>query len=188
MSDCSLYPEGQCTRYVCETWPYEIGPVWGNADQWLSSAAAAGYSIGRTPEVGAIAVWSAYSGGALAAGHVAIVESVTPLVVVGEDWPVGAGVVHYQIDTPGAPGPPSGYIYAPAKEETVDTPTAEAIVWLERTMLFGEAWLKDPDAQAAVSSYASRLVAGENPEQVLTDQLTDAQRDPRLLPPYRTGG
>jgi hypothetical protein len=80
------------------------------------------------------------------------------------------------------PAPPP----APPEDPDMDQQTAEAIIWLERTTIFGAAWLSDPNAQAAVSSYASRLVAGENAEGVLTAQLEDAQKDPRLLPPYRT--
>ena len=47
-----------------------VGNYWGNAAQWASSAAAAGFSTGSTPVVGAVVVW----GGGY--GHVAYVTGV----------------------------------------------------------------------------------------------------------------
>ncbi|MGH7755287.1 MAG: CHAP domain-containing protein [Vulcanimicrobiaceae bacterium] len=78
MTDCSSYPTGQCTWYVCSNWSAPVGPYWGDAHTWLTSAGADGYEIVSAPAVGAIAVWGPNAGGAGAAGHVAIVISVVP--------------------------------------------------------------------------------------------------------------
>lgn len=45
--------------------------MWGNANQWLANARAAGWATGNVPRVGAIA-WT----GAGAMGHVAYTEKV----------------------------------------------------------------------------------------------------------------
>lgn len=68
----NTYPMGQCTWGVksMASW---VGNYWGNANQWGASARAAGYSVGTTPRVGAVAVWP-YDGGGY--GHVAVVTSV----------------------------------------------------------------------------------------------------------------
>lgn len=68
--DASSYPVGECTWGVkCQlSW---VGPYWGNANQWVSSAAAEGFRTGTTPQVGAVAVWT---GGYY--GHVAVVTAV----------------------------------------------------------------------------------------------------------------
>ena len=50
-----------------------VGNNWGNANQWIASAQAAGHSVGTTPQVGAVAVWP-YDGGGY--GHVAYVTAV----------------------------------------------------------------------------------------------------------------
>ena len=47
------------------------GDYWGNGAQWATSAAAAGFRTGSTPQVGAIACWN--DGGY---GHVAVVTAV----------------------------------------------------------------------------------------------------------------
>ncbi|WP_029244728.1 CHAP domain-containing protein, partial [Streptococcus sobrinus] len=46
---------------------------WGNANQWGSSAVAAGHTTGSTPQVGSVVVWPNDGGGY---GHVAYVTSV----------------------------------------------------------------------------------------------------------------
>ncbi|WP_159565227.1 peptidoglycan hydrolase PcsB [Streptococcus halichoeri] len=63
------YPVGQCTWGVKSMAPW-VGDYWGNGAQWANSARAAGFSVGSTPRVGAVAVW----GGGF--GHVALVTSV----------------------------------------------------------------------------------------------------------------
>lgn len=66
----NTYPVGQCTWGVksAASW---VGNYWGNANQWLYSASAAGFRTGSTPQVGAVAVWTAgYY------GHVAVVTHV----------------------------------------------------------------------------------------------------------------
>lgn len=66
------YPIGQCTWGVkaLASW---VGNNWGNAGEWANSARAAGYSVGTTPTVGAVAVWPNDGGGY---GHVALVTAV----------------------------------------------------------------------------------------------------------------
>lgn len=71
-ASANLY--GQCTWY-CWGRAYElIGkalPVNGNAKDWYSEAASAGYSVGSTPRENSIAVWDKGT-----YGHVAYVEAV----------------------------------------------------------------------------------------------------------------
>ncbi|HFI0235660.1 TPA: peptidoglycan hydrolase PcsB [Streptococcus suis] len=69
-SSGNTYPIGQCTWGAKQVAPW-VGNYWGNANQWLYSASAAGFSTGSTPVVGAVAVWT--SG---AYGHVAVVTAV----------------------------------------------------------------------------------------------------------------
>lgn len=67
------YTFGYCTWYVYERRAElgrPIGSFWGDAQNWAYAASSAGYSVNRTPEVGAII----QNGGGL--GHVAIVESI----------------------------------------------------------------------------------------------------------------
>lgn len=67
------YTFGYCTWYVYERRAElgrPIGSFWGNASNWAYAASSAGYTVNRTPEVGAII----QNGGGL--GHVAIVESI----------------------------------------------------------------------------------------------------------------
>lgn len=66
----NTYPVGQCTWGVKQAAPW-VQNYWGNANQWLYSASAAGFRTGSTPQVGAVAVWT--SG---AYGHVAVVTEV----------------------------------------------------------------------------------------------------------------
>ena len=68
--DASSYPVGECTWGVKSQLSW-VGPYWGNANQWGASARAEGFSVGTTPQVGAVAVWV---GGAY--GHVALVTAV----------------------------------------------------------------------------------------------------------------
>lgn len=68
--DASSYPVGECTWGVKSQLSW-VGPYWGNANQWVASARAEGFSVGTTPQVGAVAVWV---GGAY--GHVALVTAV----------------------------------------------------------------------------------------------------------------
>ena len=57
-------------------WPLGAGDYWGNGAQWATSAAAAGFRTGSTPQVGAIACWN--DGGY---GHVAVVTAVSSSTV-----------------------------------------------------------------------------------------------------------
>lgn len=74
VSQNNTYPVGQCTWGAKQAAPW-VGNYWGNANQWIASAQAAGHSVGSTPVVGAVAVWpnDPYSGGY---GHVAVVTAV----------------------------------------------------------------------------------------------------------------
>jgi len=67
---------GQCTYYVATR---RCVPWFGNAQEWLNHAAAYGFPVGRSPRVGAIAVWRPGQGGASYAGHVGYVEAVGPV-------------------------------------------------------------------------------------------------------------
>ena len=68
--DAKSYYVGECTWGVKSQVSW-VGPYWGNAKQWVASARAEGFSVGTTPQVGAVAVWV---GGAY--GHVALVSAV----------------------------------------------------------------------------------------------------------------
>ena len=69
-TEASSYPMGECTWGAKTLAPW-AGDYWGNGAQWATSAAAAGFRTGSTPQVGAIACWNdgAY-------GHVAVVTAV----------------------------------------------------------------------------------------------------------------
>ncbi len=68
----NTYPIGQCTWGAKTLAPW-VGNNWGNAGQWANSARSAGFTVGTTPAVGAVAVWPNDGGGY---GHVAVVTSV----------------------------------------------------------------------------------------------------------------
>ena len=70
-SNASSYPTGECTWGAKTLAPW-AGDYWGNGAQWATSAAAAGFHTGSTPQVGAIACWN--DGGY---GHVAVVTAVS---------------------------------------------------------------------------------------------------------------
>lgn len=98
----NAYGWGQCTWYVKNRRP-DIGGYWGNANAWVYSAQAAGYSTGYAPVVGAI---GSENGGM----HVVYVESVNGdgTVNISEmNYAGGVGVVHYRT----APASSFTYIY-----------------------------------------------------------------------------
>ena len=74
------YALGNCTWYVYERRAQlgrPIGSFWGNANTWDTSAIAAGFTVGRVPQVGAIIQWDEYSEPYITyAGHVGVVEKV----------------------------------------------------------------------------------------------------------------
>lgn len=70
--DYSTYPVGECTWGVKQLAPW-VGNYWGNGGDWAASARAAGFRVGSTPAVGAVAVWT---GGYFGYGHVAYVVAV----------------------------------------------------------------------------------------------------------------
>lgn len=72
----NAYAWGQCTWYVKTVAPW-VGTYWGNGCQWATSAAADGYQVDGTPEVGSVVVFAAGQQGANAQyGHVGYVEAV----------------------------------------------------------------------------------------------------------------
>ncbi|WP_125768120.1 CHAP domain-containing protein [Lapidilactobacillus wuchangensis] len=80
-SGSNPYAYGECTWYAYQRTGW-AGGHWGNGGQWGASAAAAGYTVNNTPEVGAIVVFAGGQnvGGWIAApgyGHVGVVEAVT---------------------------------------------------------------------------------------------------------------
>ncbi|MGT2755258.1 peptidoglycan hydrolase PcsB [Streptococcus ovis] len=68
----NTYPVGECTWGAKQAAGW-VGNYWGNANMWPASARAAGFRVGSTPAVGAVAVWP-YDGGGY--GHVAVVTAV----------------------------------------------------------------------------------------------------------------
>ena len=103
------YPAGQCTRWVADNWTEQVGPYWGNAGGWLTSAKWDGFEVSEWPRVGSIAVWKAWTGGAGADGHVAIVLATSPLLVREENWS-GSGVVDTRLVEATKGAAPSGYV------------------------------------------------------------------------------
>lgn len=86
IASANSYSWGQCVWYVATR---RAVPMWGNANQWLANARAAGWATGNVPKVGAIA-WT----GRGYAGHVAIVEAVNGNQVTVSDMNyAGLGVV-----------------------------------------------------------------------------------------------
>lgn len=69
------YYAGQCTWYVKNTLSW-VGNYWGNANQWVASAAAAGRLVDSNPTVGSVAVFMPGVAGASSYGHVAVVTGV----------------------------------------------------------------------------------------------------------------
>ncbi len=83
-SSANLYTVGQCTYYVFDRVGGTIGSTWGNASNWASAAAAAGYTVNNRPSAGAILQTTQ---GAF--GHVAYVES------VGSDGSIRVSEMNY---------------------------------------------------------------------------------------------
>ena len=93
----NAYGWGQCTWHVKNMRP-DIGSYWGNANQWLASAQAAGYATGSVPVVGAIGV--DFRG---AYGHVVYVTGVSDggaTISLSEmNYGGGVGVVNTRTDS-----------------------------------------------------------------------------------------
>ena len=66
----NTYPIGECTWGAKALAPW-AGNWWGNGGDWAASARRAGFRVGSTPQVGAIACWT--DGGY---GHVGVVTHV----------------------------------------------------------------------------------------------------------------
>lgn len=101
IASANSYSWGQCVWYVATR---RAVPMWGNANQWLANARAAGWATGNVPRVGAIA-WT----GKGYAGHVAIVEAVNGNQVTVSDMNyAGVGVVTTRLTSASEWG---GFIY-----------------------------------------------------------------------------
>lgn len=108
-SSCSNhFAYGQCTWYVASR---RCIPWFGNASQWLGAAAAAGYATGRTPAVGAVAVWYPGQGGAGGSGHVAYVEAVGNGTYTVSEMNWNGGWAHTSSRTLADSSPIGGFIY-----------------------------------------------------------------------------
>lgn len=75
MPNCTAYAHG---RYAELTGVWL--PCWGNAETWYDTALKNDIPVGSTPRLGAVACWSVgdKTTGKDGAGHVAIVEAITP--------------------------------------------------------------------------------------------------------------
>ena len=111
---CVILAPGAGAAFVpgqCTTWAFMMRPEivadailagvsttdW-NADSWAANAQKAGFRVGTTPAVGAIAVWPAHVLGAGPVGHVAYVQKVRPdgsFYISEEDYD-GSPDVHYR--------------------------------------------------------------------------------------------
>ena len=92
-TNASTYPIGECTWGVKTLAPW-AGDYWGNGAQWATSAAAAGFRTGSTPQVGAIVCWN--DGGY---GHVAVVtavESTTRIQVSESNYAGNKSIGNYR--------------------------------------------------------------------------------------------
>ena len=92
-TNASTYLIGECTWGVKTLAPW-AGDYWGNGAQWATSAAAAGFRTGSTPQVGAIVCWN--DGGY---GHVAVVtavESTTRIQVSESNYAGNRSIGNYR--------------------------------------------------------------------------------------------
>ncbi|MFC3927294.1 CHAP domain-containing protein [Streptococcus caprae] len=110
----NLYPVGQCTWGVksLATW---ASNYWGNANDWAANAAADGFTVGTTPAVGAIIVWS--DGGYGHVGYVTDVASDGTIQILESNYNGNMSIANYRgyfdPNNSWTPGVVS-YIYAPA--------------------------------------------------------------------------
>lgn len=91
----NTYPVGQCTWGVksLASW---VGNNWGNANQWIASAQAAGHSVGTTPQVGAVAVWPYDGGGYGHVAYVTAVQSSTSIQVMEANYAGNSSIGNYR--------------------------------------------------------------------------------------------
>lgn len=77
-SAANTYVWGNCTWGVKEYFGTAVGGYWGNAAQWLSSAAAEGYQVDNNPVAGSsVAVFQGgAAGSSVYYGHVAVIQEV----------------------------------------------------------------------------------------------------------------
>ncbi|MFK4299428.1 surface antigen [Arthrobacter sp. GAS37] len=95
----------------------KLGP--GNAATWGSAWARAGWTVSKTPKVGAIVWYGAGVNGASSAyGHVAVVKEITAdgrVIEEGYNFGIPPNGAYYTLTI--NPDRPSGYLYIPSKEE-----------------------------------------------------------------------
>ena len=91
----NTYPVGQCTWGVksLASW---VGNYWGNANQWIASAQAAGHSVGTTPQAGAVAVWPYDGGGYGHVAYVTAVQSSTNIQVMEANYAGNSSIGNYR--------------------------------------------------------------------------------------------
>jgi hypothetical protein len=119
--DALGYTIGQCTDGAAKiaTW---VGAQWGDASQWLGNAAQQGFPESSTPQIGDVAVWGANMGGALGAGHVAVVTGLQANgdpIVEEENWTNGPGNFDSRLVSPSSAAGIIGYIEPKPGETTV---------------------------------------------------------------------
>lgn len=94
-----------------------LGP--GNATTWGAAWARAGWTVSKTPKVGAIIWYGAGSGGATDVyGHVAVVKEITPdgkVIEEGYNFGIPPNGAYYTLTI--NPERPSGYLYVPTREQ-----------------------------------------------------------------------
>lgn len=102
----------QCLQFVNDL---VGGTRYGSAAELTSAAQSQGIlNTSSTPHLGDIAVWGGGQGGALSAGHAAIVTGLSNGVqVTGTNWPGGSGAAQYTVgygNNPVGIGQPTGFI------------------------------------------------------------------------------
>lgn len=126
--DALGYTIGQCTDFVAKTLGWIPGNL-GNANQWLTRAAAQGYATSRRPVIGSVAVWGSNVGGAQGAGHVAVVTGVQASglpIVQEENWTYGPGRVDTRAVSASSAAGIIGYILPPGTPSSGHSPGAGA--------------------------------------------------------------
>lgn len=94
----------------------KLGP--GNGATWGFAWSRAGWTVSKTPKVGAIIWYGAYRGQTSSYGHVAIVKEIKPdgqVVEEGYNFGLPPNGAYYTLTI--SPDTPSGYLYIPTKEQ-----------------------------------------------------------------------
>lgn len=91
----NTYPIGQCTWGAKSLAPW-VGNYWGNANQWIASAQAAGFAVGTVPVAGAVAVWPNDGWGYGHVAYVTAVESATNIQVMESNYAGNMSIGNYR--------------------------------------------------------------------------------------------